>query len=114
MEKINRQRSMITRSLSKLVGSNDLSDKTERELRKLESSFNKPFDFSNDESVDINLEHEITRTDSEMWMIMTNDGEPNTFHDAWYDRDMENRKGRREAINKEIFVIVNSKMFSNQ
>ena len=92
MEKINKQRSMITRSLSKLVGSNDLSEKTKRELKKLESSFNKPFNFSNDESVNINLEHEVTLAHSEMGIIMTNDGEPNNFHDAWFHPDMETRK----------------------
>ena len=113
MENINKQRSMITRSLSKLVGSNDLSEKTKRELRKLESSYNKPFSFGNDESMNLELEHDMEMTDYEMGMLMTDEGEPNTFHDAWFHPDMEIRKKWREAIKKEICCMLGKEVWED-
>ena len=79
----------------------------------METSFNKPFNFTNDESVDINLEHEITLAHSEMGLIMTDDGEPNNFHDAWFHPDMETRKKWRIAIKKEISCMLGNEVWEN-
>ena len=87
--------------------------KTKRELRKLETSYNKPFNLTDDEQMNINTEEEMlnaiitdTMIDYETGLINTDEKEPNTFREAWFHSDEQTKKKRREAIKKEISSMI--------